>query len=211
MSYRRATGAQSISPTSNICAIYWGRRCNVLLTAPEASSSPPGERIRRTCSGGRHSAPRPPPPRPPPWLPGAVVSSTKPIARATHGIGTATGDSRSNTSAPPSRQARTGTGETPQRQHSGSGQAPAQQQRQRTWFGRNPQKVPNVLGRARSALWTMTGRFGDPESRHWKRVFGKCRADERRPLPLVCREKEAVRDVESIQAQRHYRGSIGGW
>jgi hypothetical protein len=62
---------------------------------------------------------------------------------ATHGnrTGTAIGDSRSNTSARPSRQARTGTGEPPQRQRTGSGQSSAQQQRQRTWFGGKPRKV----------------------------------------------------------------------
>src|ERR1017187_9407997 len=62
----------------------------------------------------------------------------------------------------------------------GSGQAPAQQQRQRTWFGGKPREVPKVLAGRGSALWTWAGCFGDPDSRHWKRVFGVCRADERR-------------------------------
>ena len=57
---------------------------------------------------------------------------------------------------------------------------------------------PHVLA-VRGLLWTRTGRFSDPESRHWKRVFGQCWADENRPLPLVFREKEVVRDVDRIR------------
>ena len=66
-------------------------------------------------------------------------------------------------------------------------------------FWRKAAGGPQVLGRTRPALWTMTCRFSDPESRHWKRVFGQCRADESRPLLSVFREMEVVRDVDRFR------------
>jgi hypothetical protein len=77
--------------------------------------------------------------------------------------------------------------------------------------GRKPWKVPNywpyavpLSGQGQVVSATLIAAIGSECS-------GECWADESRPLLLVFREKEVVRDVESIQAQRHYRGSIGGW
>src|ERR1019366_1123210 len=62
-----------------------------------------------------------------------------------------------------------------------------------------------VLAVRRAALWTVTGRFGDPDSRHWKVLGGREPA-----APIVFPGQGGRQGCRLIQAQRHYRGRIGG-
>ena len=61
--------------------------------------------------------------------------------------------------------------------------------------------LDSPTARTRSALWTMTDRFGDPDSRHRKRMYGECWADESQPLLSVFRETEVVRDAINSGAE----------